>query len=85
MVGDCQSEIFNINAGQTDINVNTDFQYSVARNVVTTDTYLDTQTYEITGTAGPAAVPEPASVALVLLGLGAVMWWRRRRFGFSRP
>jgi hypothetical protein len=80
MVGQCQSDIFNVLSGQLDINVNTDFVYAVPRNIVTTNTFLTTQTYRITGTTAGASVPEPATAGLVLLGLGAVAWWRRRRF-----
>lgn len=47
VTGTCQSEILYVYAGQMDTNIYT--QYSVPRNVVTTDTYLDSQTYEIAG------------------------------------
>ena len=49
-----QTEVFIVLAGQEDINVNTNTEYFAARNVVTTDTYLTTQTYTIQGTGGTA-------------------------------
>ena len=53
-VGANQSEVFLVLAGQKDINVNTNTDYFADRNVVTTDTYLTTQTYTIQGTGGVA-------------------------------
>ena len=53
-VGTNQSEVFLVLAGQEDINVNTNTEYYAARNVVTTDTYLTTQTYTIQGAGGTA-------------------------------
>ena len=47
MTGDCNTDTFFVNAGQTDFNINTDFQYTIPEDVTTTDTYLDSQTYEI--------------------------------------
>src|ERR1022692_3074608 len=52
LVGQCQSDTFTILSGQLDVNVNTDIVYAIPRNVVTTNTYLTTQTYLITGTGG---------------------------------
>lgn len=72
MVGDCQSEIFDVLVGQEDINTNTDTQYSVPVTVVTTNTYLDTQTYEIVGITAASPVPEPGTWMLLLLGGGVV-------------
>jgi PEP-CTERM motif-containing protein len=84
MIGACQSDEFTILDGQTDISVNVENDYSVPRTIVTTDTYLDSQTYEITGTTGAtgtSSVPEPSSAGLVLLGLGALAMSRRTRLG----
>jgi len=53
-VGTNQSEVFLVLAGQEDVNVNTNTEYYAARNVVTTDTYLTTQTYTIQGAGGTA-------------------------------
>ena len=53
-VGANQSEVFLVLAGQEDINVNTNTEYFADRDVVTTDTYLTTQTYTIQGTGGTA-------------------------------
>jgi hypothetical protein len=79
-VGDCNQESFFILTGQTDLNVNADNLYTIPVETVTTDTYLDSQTYEIAGTkaVSPGVTPEPASVELVLSGLGAIAWLRRR-------
>ena len=54
LVGDLQSQVFNVLKGQLDINVNTNIEFFAARNVVTTDTYLTTQTYTIQGMGGTA-------------------------------
>jgi hypothetical protein len=51
-VGVSQTEAFFVISGQEDINVNTNTEYYAARNVVTSDTYLITQTYTIQGTGG---------------------------------
>jgi hypothetical protein len=79
-VGDCNSESFFILSGQTDINVNTNNAYTIPVETITTDTYLDSATYEIAGTTevAPGVTPEPASVELVLSGLGAIAWCRWR-------
>jgi hypothetical protein len=53
-VGDNQTEVFIVLAGQEDINVNVNTEYFADRNIVTTDTYLTTQTYTIQGTGGIA-------------------------------
>ena len=53
-VGNNQTDVFIVNLGQQDINVNTNTEYFADRNVVTTDTYLTTQTYTIQGTGGTA-------------------------------
>jgi hypothetical protein len=78
-VGGNQTELFYVLPGQLDINVNTNNEYF--RNPLTTNTYLTTQSYEILGTSGSGSVPEPASFAMVALGLSAAACWRRRRKG----
>jgi hypothetical protein len=79
-VGDCNSEIFTVLSGQTDINVNTNNAFTIPVETVTTNTYLDSATYEIAGTKAvtPGVTPEPTSVELVLSGLGAIAWLRKR-------
>jgi hypothetical protein len=83
-VGDCNSESFFVLAGQLDINVNTNNAFTIPVETVTTDTYLDSATYEIAGTTevAPGVTPEPASVELVLSGLGAIACGLRKR---ARP
>jgi hypothetical protein len=80
-VGECNDYTFTVLNGQLDINVNTNIQYTIPVETVTTDTYLDSQTYEIAGTKAviPGVTPEPASVELVLSGLGAIAWRLRKR------
>jgi hypothetical protein len=70
-VGDNQSELFVISAGQIDINLNNEFFYNTDRNAITTNTYLTSQTYEIDGTTQSPTVPEPKS-ALLLLAAAAL-------------
>jgi hypothetical protein len=80
-VGDCNSDSFFVLAGQEDVNVNSDNAFTIPVETVTTDTYLDSATYEIAGTKAvtPGVTPEPASVELVLSGLGAIAWRLRKR------
>jgi hypothetical protein len=79
-VGECNQDSFTILTGQLDININTNNQFTIPVETLTTDTYLDSATYEIAGTKtlAPGVTPEPASVELVLSGLGALAWCRRR-------
>jgi hypothetical protein len=81
MIGVNGTDLFTVLSGQEDINVIETFSYNVDRNATTTNTYLTTQSYVIDGTTQGTAssVPEPASAGLVLLGIGAAAWWRRRR------
>jgi hypothetical protein len=83
MVGDNQSDTFTVLAGQEDTNVNTDTEYYAYQNVTTTNTYLTTQTYTISGTAAAvSATPAPASWLLLLTGLavaGLLTWLRRMK------
>ena len=53
-VGSSQADVFIVLAGQEDANINQNNEYFAERNVVTTDTYLTTQTYTIQGTGGTA-------------------------------
>ena len=87
-VGTCQSDLFNILAGQTDININNGTQYTVPDGVVTTNTNLTTQVFQIAGTIsspgtipspGPTSVPEPGTVGLVLFGWATLVGFRRMR------
>jgi hypothetical protein len=81
MVGDNQSDTFTVLSGQEDVNVNTDTEYYAYQNVTTTNTYLTTQSYTISGTAAAvSATPAPASWLLMLTGLavaGLLTWLRR--------
>jgi len=79
-VGENQTEVLLVLAGQEDININTNTQYYAARNDVTTSTYLTTSAYTISGTASVSPTPAPASWMLLLIGLGVVglLAWLRR-------
>jgi hypothetical protein len=81
--GDCDAGTFTLLAGQVDTNVDTDNQYNIPVQAITTNTYLTSQTYEIAGTTNtvPAQTPEPASLELALTGLGAIGWLRPRHTG----
>jgi hypothetical protein len=80
-VGECNDETFTVLAGQEDININTNSAFTIPVETITTNTYLDSATYEIAGTkaVAPGVTPEPASVELVLSGLGAIAWRLRKR------
>jgi len=75
-VGDDQTQLFYVLPPQLDINVNTNFEYAIDRNAVTTNTFLTTQVYEINGTAS-TATPEPAAWTLIISGLSAIALRRR--------
>jgi hypothetical protein len=77
MTGLDQSDELDVIAGQTAINTNVDFTYTVGQNAVTTNTYLTTQSYEIDGTTGASPTPEPGTFALIGCGLGLVALRRR--------
>jgi hypothetical protein len=83
MVGDNQSDTFTVLSGQEDVNVNTNTEYYAYQNVTTTNTYLTTQSYTISGTAAAvSATPAPASWLLMLTGLavaGLLTWLRRMK------
>jgi len=68
---DYQADLFLIPGGQLDINVNTNNEFAIDRNVVTTDTYLTTQTYDILGTT-TSATPEPSSFGLASISLAVL-------------
>jgi hypothetical protein len=81
-VGPNQSDVFIVLSGQEDINVNTNKEYFAARNDVTTNTFLTTSTYTISGSATAPATPAPASWLLLVIGLavaGLLTWLRRLR------
>ena len=86
VVGPCQSQLFNILAGQTNININNAVSYSVPNDAVTTNTNLTTQLYQISGTttssgptSSPSPVPEPGTAGLVLVGCAALGARRQMR------
>jgi hypothetical protein len=82
LVGDNQTDLFIVLAGQEDTNVNTNTEYYAARNVVTTNTYLTTQTYTISGTSSAVPVPAMSPMLLVVLGVGlCVIVLRQLRYG----
>jgi hypothetical protein len=85
LVGDNQLDTFTVLAGQLDINVNTNIEYFIPVNVVTTNTDLTTQSYLLNGTTSGtgASVPDSGST-LLLLGaglafLGCAARWQTRR------
>jgi hypothetical protein len=85
-VGDNQSDLFTILAGQEDININTENFYATDRNAITTNAFLTSQTYEIDGTTSTSpAAPEPATWLfcgaglLACLGRAGSRWARGRR------
>jgi len=79
MTGLDQSDEFDILAGQSDVNINMDYTYTVDQNAITTNTYLTTQSYEIDGTTN-STVPEPSTFAMLsaALAAGAIVLRRGR-------
>jgi len=71
-VGANQTQEFVVLAGTTDVDTLGTYDYTLPVSAVTTDTYLTTQSYLITG-----SVPEPDSCVMMLGGLGLLA--RRRR------
>jgi hypothetical protein len=69
MVGDNQVDTFTVLAGQLDENINTNNEYFIPVNVVTTNTDLTTQSYLLNGTTAVQGVPDSGS-SLLLLGMG---------------
>jgi hypothetical protein len=64
--------------------VNTNNEFAIDRNVVTTDTYLTMQTYDILGTT-TTATPEPSSLELAGIVLAVlVLAGIRKRFAQMR-
>jgi hypothetical protein len=66
---------------QSNINIVIDNEYLMSRNLVTTDTYLTSQTYDLNGLAGSSSssVPEPASAGLLAAGLLSLAIIRAKR------
>jgi hypothetical protein len=73
---------FNVLAGTSNLNFNTNTQSDIFQTVTTTSTYQIAQTYELVGTAqAPPATPLPPSIWFALTGLAAAgLYLMRRRF-----
>jgi hypothetical protein len=75
----CNYAVVFIEPSVSDDIVTTVAEFAIDRNVVTTNTFLTTQTYEIDGTTETNAVPEPATWGLMLTGMAAIAIGRIRR------
>jgi hypothetical protein len=81
-VGPNQSESFTLLPGQTDFDTLVTSHFSVPISAITTNTFLTSQTYLITGTpqSGPPTVPLPAAAWQAMIGMGALGLIRFRRW-----
>lgn len=70
--------LFQVLAGQQNFTTNTHTVLQVTRTVTTTNTFLTSEHWEITGYPETAPVPEPSTLAVVAAGLAGIGWWRRR-------
>ncbi len=66
--------------GTTNFNANTHTFYSLGVTNTTTNTFLTSQVYELDGTSGPAAIPEPGTFCLMALAI-AGLYFRIHRSG----
>jgi hypothetical protein len=77
------NSVLYIPAGQTDVNIDDTLTTTIDQTVITTNTDLLTQTYDIVGTPHAApAVPEASDLALLALGLlplGLIVHAKRRQ------
>ena len=74
---------FNVQAGTSNLNINTHTAYFLSVTNTTTNTFLTSQVYELDGVSAPAAgVPEPGTLALAGIAIPGVwlgLRLRRRR------
>jgi hypothetical protein len=80
MIGDNQSQLFPIPPGSQDFDTLVTSDISSLINVVTTNTYLTTQSYLLDGITAPiSSVPETGSTLLLFSGSLAALGWLVRR------
>ena len=73
---------FLVPVGTTNLNINTHRLTDIFRTITTTQTFLTSSTWTLFGTSqatGGGTIPEPSSLALILVAFGGTGWlaWRR--------
>ena len=62
----------------SNVNINTHTLTQILQTTTTTNTFLTSQVYDLTGVPVSGSVPEPGTVSLVAIGLGGIVLIRRR-------
>ncbi len=79
-IGDNAIQLFTVEAGTINFNTDTHTLHSLGVTNTTTNTFLTSQVYELDGTSGPSAIPEPGTFGLMAFAIaGLCLRIHRRR------